>query len=108
MLQPVATEAPWLYNDDPPQIVRIWLSTERFTAGDVARVHVTTSTNAASVEARIESYGRTLRKQSPGQFEGVFHVPALPPFLRRNYSLRFIVRNSLGIASQESVGIELR
>jgi len=105
--RPQPVEAPWLYNDDPPEIVRVWLSTEQFRAGDVARVRVTTTTNAASVEARIESYGRALRKESPGQFTGLFHVPTLPPFLRRGYTLRFIARNSLGTTTQQSVGIEL-
>ena len=105
---PKPIEAQWLYDTDAPKIERIWLSERDFHAHDLARVHVTTTTNAASVEARIESYGRALRKASPGQFIGALRVPKLPPFLRRSFALRFIVRNSLGISTQEAVEIQLR
>ncbi|MGH7327295.1 MAG: hypothetical protein ACREJX_02985 [Polyangiaceae bacterium] len=105
---PKPIEAPWLYDTDPPKIERIWLSERDFHAHDLARVRVTTTTNAASVEARIESYGRALRRASAGQFVGALRVPTLPPFLRRSFALRFIVRNSLGISTQEAVEVQLR
>jgi hypothetical protein len=105
---PKPIDAPWLYDTDAPKIERIWLSERDFHAHDLARVQVTTTTNAASVEARIESYGRALRKASPGQFVGALRVPELPPFLRRSFDLRFIVRNSLGISRQEAVEVRLR
>ena len=107
-IPPAPIEAPWLYDTDPPKIERIWLSEREFHAHDLARVQVTTTTNAASVEARIESYGRALRKAAPGQFIGALRIPELPPFLRRSFALRFIVRNSLGISTQESVEVQLR
>ena len=92
--------APVQANDAPPHIVAVWFSKPRYRWGDLARIDVVATTNVASLEMRVASYSRGLRRHSYGEFRGVYHVPLLPPFLRPAYRLpfRFVARNSAGMA----------
>ena len=88
--------------DAPPAIAAIWFSRADYRWGDLARVALITTTNAAIVEMRVVSYGRALTKKALGRFDGVYRVPFLPPLLDRfRYALpfRFIVRNPAGASS---------
>ncbi len=104
---PSAT-VPWAYNLDPPQIVAVWLSEAAFNSGDRACASVVTSSNAVSVEARIESYGRSLERSGVGTFHGCLDVPSVPPFLRRGFTLQFVARNERRQATVERVPISVR
>ena len=91
-------EPPVRANDAAPQIVAVWFSTRTPHWGEVMRVRVTTSTNAAIVEMHRFGYGRALHKRTYGIFSAVDHVPLLPPFLHPSYTMevRLTARNSAG------------
>ena len=97
-----AVSAPVRVNDAPPHIVAVWFSQPGYRWGDIARIDVVASTNVASLEMRVASYSRALRRHGYGRFSGLYHVPLLPPFLRPPYRLgfRFIARNSAGVAAR--------
>ena len=102
-----AIVAPVRANDAPPHIVAVWFSEPRYHWGDLARIDVVASTNVASLEMRVASYSRGLRRHAYGEFRGVYHVPLLPPFLRPAYRLpfRFVARNAAGAAERLDASI---
>jgi len=76
--------------------------------GDVVSGTVETSSNVASVEARIGGYGTQMRKVGVGRFALSYRVPKLPFFLHRTYTLEIIARNTRGDAATSSVPITVR
>ncbi|HEV3157475.1 MAG TPA: hypothetical protein VGZ00_09050 [Candidatus Baltobacteraceae bacterium] len=94
----------------PPRIQEISLSGKSFHGGDLVRIWVLTSTNVAVLEMRTFGYGRALVKRGYGRFEGVFHVPLLPPLVRVSYPIafQFIARNAHGIAVEDDATIAVR
>ena len=91
-----------------PRIVRVWVSQDSVSAGDLLRGHVTTTTNVASLEVRLGPKSAPLRRTTYGQFEGAFHVPKVPPFLRRSYTVDVIARNAAGVTAQTQITIDYR
>ena len=103
-----AVPAPLGRPNDPPKIVRVWISQDSVAAGDVLRGHVTTTTNVASLEVRLGPRSATLKRTTFGQFEGAFHVPRVPAFLRRSYDVDLIARNAAGRSAQTQITIAFR
>lgn len=92
----------------PPAITAIWFSQATYAWGDLARIALVTTTNAALVEMRVIGYGRALTKKSLGHFDGLYRVPFLPPVLDRfryAFPFRFIVRNPAGAAAAFDVTV---
>ena len=112
---PVATAVParppavpMVAPDAPPQITGISLSTSVAHPGQIVSGTVTTSSNVASVVARIAGYAQPLAKVGLGRFVLTYHVPNLPPFLRRTYTIEVIARNTAGAAVTGGIPITIR
>jgi hypothetical protein len=94
--------------DAPPQIIAMTLSRSLVHSGDMVSGTVETSSNVASVEARIGGYGQTLQKTGVGHFTLSYRVPRLPFFLHRTYMIQVIARNIRGDAVSAAIPVTLR
>ncbi|HEY0798797.1 MAG TPA: hypothetical protein VGD50_06575 [Candidatus Baltobacteraceae bacterium] len=93
---------------DPPQILDVSISTQDIHPGDVIVGHVRTSSNVASVEARVEGYSSSLPKVGIGEFQIAYRVPSIPWYLQRTYSLSVIARNIDGAQATRTFPVTLR
>jgi hypothetical protein len=94
--------------DAPPRILAMAMSTPVAHPGEVVSGTVETSSNVASVEARIAGYSSSMRKVGVGRFSLSYRVPNLPFFLHRTYTIEVIARNTRGDAVRTSVPITIR
>jgi hypothetical protein len=94
--------------NDAPRIIAVSISSPTVTGGQVVTGTVETSSNVASVEARIAGYSSTLAKVGVGRFALSYRVPNLPFFLHRTYSIKVIARNARGDAVSSSLPITVR
>jgi len=94
--------------DAPPRILAMSLSTPVARGGQVVSGTVETSSNVASVEARIAGYSSNMQKVGVGRFTLSYRVPYLPFFLHRTYSIEVIARNTRGDSVRTSVPITIR
>lgn len=94
--------------DAPPRILSMSLSTPVAHGGQVVSGTVQTTSNVASVEARIGGYSSAMQKVGVGKFVMTYKVPNLPFFLHRTYNIEVIARNSKGEAVRSSVPITIR
>jgi hypothetical protein len=92
----------------PPRILAMSLSTPVAHGGDVVSGFVETSSNVASVEARIAGYSSVMRKIGVGKFVLSYKVPNLPFFLHRTYTIQVIARNTRGESVTSSLPITIR
>jgi hypothetical protein len=92
----------------PPRILAMSLSTPVARGGQIVSGTVETSSNVASVEARIAGYSSNMQKVGVGKFRLSYRVPYLPFFLHRTYSIEVIARNTRGDAVRTSVPITIR
>jgi hypothetical protein len=94
---------------DPPQILDVNLSTREIHGGDTVFGRVRTSSNVASVEARVEGYSSSLPKVVVGEFAIAYKVPPMIPFyLQHTYSLHLIARNVDGAQATRDLSVSLR
>jgi hypothetical protein len=94
--------------DAPPRILSMSLSTPVVRGGDVVSGFVETTSNVASVEARIGGYSSNMQKVGVGKFTLTYRVPKLPFFLHRTYNVEIIARNTRGDEVRSSVPITIR
>jgi hypothetical protein len=94
--------------DAPPQILAFKLSSPVVQGGDVVSGIVETSSNVASVEARVGGYGATMQKVGVGRFALTYRVPHLPFFLHRTFMVQIIARNTRGQAVSTAVPLTIR
>lgn len=92
----------------PPRILSMSISTPVAHGGDVVSGYVLTTSNVASVEARIAGYSSGMKKVGVGKFVLTYKVPYLPFFLHRTYDIVVIARNTRGDAVRSSVPITIR
>ncbi len=92
----------------PPRILAMSLSTPVAYGGQIVSGTVETSSNVASVEARIAGYSSSLQKVGVGKFSIAYRVPRLPFFLHRTYTIEVIARNTRGDAVRSAVPITVR
>lgn len=78
------------------------------TSGDRVSGTVLTSSNVASVEARVAGYGIVLHKVGVGRFSLTYTVGNLPFFVHGTYQMQIIARNTRGDATQTSLPITVR
>jgi hypothetical protein len=83
----------------PPRILDVQIASS-VRAGQRVTGHVITTSNVASVEVRIATYGIAMHKTGVGTFSIDYAVAELPFFLKGTYTMRIIARNTGG-ASQE-------
>ncbi|MFN2450463.1 MAG: hypothetical protein ABR508_11860 [Candidatus Baltobacteraceae bacterium] len=103
-LPAVPREAP----DAMPRILAVTLSSPVARAGQVVSGTVETSSNVASVEARIQGYSMALSKTGVGRFGVSYTVPKLPLFLHKTYLIQLIARNTAGVSVSTAVPITVR
>jgi hypothetical protein len=99
---------PQLPPDAPPQIVSVDINETTVHSGDTVSGTVLTSSNVASVEVRVATYGMTLAKVGIGRFALAYTLGALPFFIRGTFEMKIIARNSRGDAAQQSLPITVR
>lgn len=91
-----------------PEIMSLSLDRTVVHAGDTVSGTVVTSSNVASVEARIATYSIDVPKVGEGRFALSYTVPNLPFFLRKTYDMEVIARNTAGVETTRSVPITIR
>ena len=101
---PVVISSP----NSKPQIIAVSISSPVVSGGQVVTGTVETSSNVASVEARIAGYSSTLTKIGIGHFALSYRVPDLPFFLHRTYAIQVIARNARGDSVSSSLPITVR
>jgi hypothetical protein len=103
-----ANTVPRLPPDAAPEILDVALSETTVQPGDRVVGNVVTSSNVASVEARIGGYGVSLVKVGVGRFELSYTVGPVPWFVRGNFSMQVIARNPRGDAVTRVVPLTVR
>ncbi len=100
--------APRLPADAAPQILGVAISETTVRPGDRLTGSVLTSSNVASVEARIGGYGLTLQKVGVGRFELAYTVGPLPWFVHGKYTMEVVARNTRGDTVRRSIPLTVR
>lgn len=94
--------------DAPPQILDVAVSQTTVQPGDRVVGRVVTSSNVASVEARIGGYSVALAKVGVGRFELAYTVGPLPWFLHGDFTMQVIARNTRGDKTTRAVPLKVR
>ena len=94
--------------DAKPQILDVVVSETSVQPGDHVVGRVVTTSNVASVEARIGGYAVTLAKVAVGRFEMAYTVGSLPWFVHGNFTMQVIARNTRGDAVTRAVPLTVR
>ena len=90
-----------------PQIAAIWLSSLTLERGSTWSGEISTSSNAASVEVRTDSFSFSVPRIRTGLFAFSYAIPDLPPYLRRRFVLHVVARNAAGDQLDEAIPIEI-
>lgn len=98
-----AAEAPRLPPDAAPHILAIEVNTSSAGPGDVVSGSVSTTSNVASVEVAIGTYGTSLTKVGVGRFVLVYKVPVIAYVLAGTYPVKVTARNTRGDADERTV-----
>jgi hypothetical protein len=104
----IAKKAMRLASDAAPQILAVAISETTVQPGDRVSGSVVTSSNVASVEARIGGYAMTLSKVGVGRFALTYTVAPLPWFVRGNFTMQVIARNTRGDATTRAIPLTVR
>jgi len=104
----LANKVPRLAADAPPQILGVAMSETTVTAGDTVSGSVVTTSNVASVQARIDGYALNLSKIGVGRFALTYTVGPLPPFVRGTFTLQVIARNTRGDTVTRAIPLTVR
>lgn len=91
-----------------PQILNVAVSETTVHPGDQVFGRVVTTSNVASVEARIGGYAMSLVKVGVGKFELTYTVAPLPWFIRGNFTMQVIARNTRGDAVTRAIPLTVR
>lgn len=106
---PTATPTPVvLPANAPPQILSYTLSSTTVHVGDTISGSVLTTSNVASVEAKVASYVIPLAKVGVGHFALSYIVPNIPKPFRGTYALRIIAHNTEGATTTQSTSITIK
>jgi len=107
-LLPPPKKVPRLPPEAAPQILEVQISETVVSPGDSVQGNVVTSSNVASVEARIGGYAVSLRKIGVGRFALTYKVGALPWFVHGNFTMQVIARNTSGTAIARDIPLTVR
>ncbi len=94
--------------DAAPQILDVAVSETVVHPGDRVSGRVVTTSNVASVQARIGSYAMTLNKVGIGRFALSYTVAPLPWFVHGNFTMRVIARNTRGDTAERAIPLTVR
>ena len=101
---PVPRVAP----DAAPRILAVAVSETTVHPGDRVSGSVVTTSNVASVEARIGGYAMSLAKTGVGRFQLSYTVAPLPWFVRGNFAMRVIAKNTRGATVERTIPLTVR
>jgi len=105
---PQIKKVPRLAPDVPPQILAVAVSETAVKPGDRVSGSVVTSSNVASVEARIGGYAVSLSKVGVGRFALTYTVGPLPWFVHGTFAMHVIARNARGDAATRAIPLTVR
>lgn len=108
MVPPPPKRVPHLAPDAAPQILDVSVSETDVHPGDRVFGRVVTTSNVASVEARIGGYAMSLVKVGVGRFELTYTVGPLPWFVRGNFTMQVIARNTRGDTATRAIPLTVR
>ncbi|MGB8964321.1 MAG: hypothetical protein WCB99_01655 [Candidatus Cybelea sp.] len=91
--------------DAAPRILDVAMSETTVRPGDRVSGSVVTSSNVASVEARIGGYAVSLVKVGVGRFALAYAVGALPWFVHGDFKMQVIARNPRGDAAIRTISL---
>lgn len=91
-----------------PQILGVSMTETTVHPGDTVSGRVVTSSNVASVEARIGGYAMSLSKVGVGKFELTYKVASLPWFVRGNFTMHVIAHNTRGDTATREIPLIVR
>lgn len=107
-LPPAPKKIAHLPPNAPPQILDVAVSEASVHPGDRVHGRVVTTSNVASVEARIGGYAVSLVKTGVGRFELTYTVGPLPWFVRGSFTMRVIARNTHGDTATRAIPLTVR
>ncbi len=107
-IAPSQKRVPRVAPNAAPQILDVAVSETRVQPGDSVSGSVLTTSNVASVEARIGGYAVTLQKVGVGRFALHYTVGPLPWFVRGNFTMQVIARNTRGDAAVRAIPLTVR
>jgi hypothetical protein len=90
----------------PPRILDVQIASVVHPGQRISGRVVTTS-NVASVELRVATYGVVMQKTGVGTFSLDYQLGDLPFFLRGTYSMRIIARNAGGDRSERTLPLTI-
>lgn len=108
LLPPPPKSVPKLASDAAPQILRVAVSETTVHPGDRVFGRVETTSNVASVQARVGGYAMNLVKVGVGRFELTYTVAPLPWFVRGNFTMQVIARNPRGDTVTRAIPLMVR
>ena len=104
----LAVKVPRLPPDAAPQILAVAVSETTVQPGDTVSGRVVTTSNVASVQARIGGYAMTLAKTGVGRFALTYKVAPLPWFIRGTFAMRVIAKNTRGDVVERTIPLTVR
>jgi hypothetical protein len=109
-LQPVEQKikVPRLRPDAAPRILDVAMSETTVSPGDKVSGSVVTTSNVASVEARIGGYAVNLVKVGVGRFALTYTVGPLPFFIHGNFNMQVVAHNTRGDVATRTVPLTVR
>jgi hypothetical protein len=108
LVPPAPKKVLLLTPDAAPQILRVAVSETTVHPGDRVFGQVLTTSNVASVQARIGGYAMNLSKVGVGRFELTYTVAPLPWFVRGNFTMQVIARNTRGDTVTRAIPLTVR
>lgn len=93
--------------DAAPKILAVAVSETTVHSGDNVSGSVVTSSNVASVQARVGGYAMPLNKVGVGRFALTYKVN-LPWFIRGNFAMRVIATNTRGDTVERVIPLRVR
>jgi len=91
-----------------PRIVAVHINNQTVRSGDTISGMVETSSNVASVEARIAAFSISVPKVGVGRFALRYVVPWVPFFWHGTYPMTLVARNAAGEAVERVIPITVR
>lgn len=108
MLPPPPKRIDRLPPDAAPQIIDVDVNETTVSPGDRVFGRVVTSSNVASVEARIGGYSVSLEKVGVGRFELAYKIGPLPWFVHGGFTMQVIARNTRGASVSRAIPLTVR
>jgi hypothetical protein len=94
--------------DAAPRILAVNVSETTVHSGDKVSGSVFTTSNVASVEARVGTYSMNLNRVGVGRFALTYTVAPLPWFIHGTFTMFVIAKNTRGAIAQRTIPLSVR